>query len=252
MARVLVVEDDVQLRENICEQLELNNHQVRSASNGVQAFELLPGFSPNLILCDIMMPQMDGITFIRAVKRHICYRSIPIIFLTAKVAQQDMIQGLEEGAVDYLFKPFLHKELLLKINNLTNLRTEFLLQQSAQSAVGNETEIQFVKSFTEQLERHLDDASLTAECMAQTMNMSLSALQRNLKKYLDRSFSEILRDYRLRRATAFLVRTDLSLQQIASRCGFSSLSYFSFCFKEVNGQSPLRYRQKHQLRANPD
>ncbi|GAB3902107.1 response regulator transcription factor [Spirosoma agri] len=249
MAKILVVEDDLPLRENISEQLELSNYEVKTAPDGIRAFELLPSFRPNLILCDVMMPNMDGIAFIRATNRHALYRSIPVIFITARVAQQDKLLGLEEGAVDYLFKPFLQKELLLKVNNITRGQTELVLHQLEQAATHQETEIQFVKRFSKLLEQHARNPSLTADKLSLEMNMSLSAMQRNLKKYLRRNFSELLKDYRLRKATAFLLETDYSLQQIADRCGFGSLSYFSFSFKQANGVSPLRFRQQHRSKT---
>ena len=241
MARILVVEDDEQLRENITEQLQLNRHQVQSATNGVEAFTLLPTFLPNLILCDIMMPEMDGIDFIRAVKRNASYRSIPFIFLTAKVSQQDLIRGLEEGAVDYLAKPFLHRELLLKINNITTQQTEYLVNALHQES-DESPDFQFARQFTQQLELHFENASFTADQMAECMNMSLSALQRNLKDQFQHSFSDLLKGYRLRKAMNYLSQTDQSVQSIAARCGFGSLSYFSFCFKATNHLSPLRFR----------
>ncbi len=241
MARILVVEDDEQLRQNISEQLELNKHEVKSAQNGAQAFGLLHGFSPNLILCDIMMPEMDGIDFIRAVKRNTSYRSIPFIFLTAKVSQQDLLRGLEEGAIDYLAKPFLHKELLLKVNNITAQQTEYLLNSLRQES-DEAPDFQFAKLFTTQLEQHFESSSFTADQMAEEMNMSLSALQRNLKEHFRQSFSDMLKGYRIRKAMMYLTQTDQSVQWVASRCGFSSLSYFSYCFKEFNHISPLRFR----------
>lgn len=247
MAKILVVEDDYQLRQNITEQLELDQHEVRSAWNGVEALVILRSFRPNLILCDIMMPEMDGISFIRSVKRNAHYRSIPFIFLTARVAQQDLIQGLEEGAVDYLFKPFLHRELSLKINNITNQQNEFAVQQIQQTTLEEDPNFQFVRRFTEMLDRHFEDPSLNADRMAEVMNMSLSALQRNLKKYLRRSFTELLKEYRLRKATQYLTQTDQPVQWIADHCGFNSLSYFSFCFKDMYQASPLQYRAMNQV-----
>ncbi len=246
MAKVLVVEDEEQLRLNITEQLELDNYRVESAANGAEALALLSSFLPDLILCDIMMPEMDGIEFIRAIKRSLLYRSIPLIFLTAKVSQQDMIQGLEEGAVDYLCKPFLHKELLLKVNNITNQQKDLLIRQLQQTVASEEANFQFIRQFTESLERNFANSALTVDHIAEEMNMSLSALQRNLKRYLQRNFGEILKEYRLLKATEYLTQTDQSLQWIASRCGFSSLSYFSSSFKEANQISPLRFRQNNQ------
>lgn len=242
MAKVLVIEDEEQLRQNIREQLELDQYEVESASNGLQALELLASFRPDLILCDIMMPEMDGIEFIRALKRSAQYRPIPLIFLTAKVSQQDRLEGLEEGAIDYLPKPFLRRELLLKVNNLISHQRDLLIRRLQQTVAGEEADFQFVNQFTRQLDRHFENSSLVAGEMADAMNMSLSALQRNLKQYFKRSFSEILKEYRLLKAAEYLTQTDQSLQWIATRCGFSSLSYFSYSFKEANQISPLRYR----------
>jgi DNA-binding response OmpR family regulator len=250
MARILVVEDDNQLQQNIAELLKLNDHEVQVAWNGEQGLDVLRSFLPHLILCDIMMPQMDGIAFIRAVKNDAQLRSIPFIFLTAKVSQQDLIQGLEEGAVDYLAKPFMHKELLLKINNITSQQRELVVHQLQHSIARQDSDFQFVKQFTEVLEQHFEDSTLSADQMAEMMNMSLSALQRNLKKYLQKSFTEMLRDYRLRKATNYLTQTDYSVQWIASHCGFSRLSYFSYCFKETYQVSPLQFRAG--MRSGPE
>lgn len=246
MAKILVVEDDYQLRENIAEQLELDHHDVRTAWNGLEALGILRSFFPDLILCDIMMPEMDGIAFIRAVKQDAAYRGIPFIFLTAKVAKPDVIQGLEEGAVDYISKPFLHRELTLKINNITNQQRELVVRHLHRAVEEEDSDFQFVRQFTAVLDRHFDDASLSAELMAELMNMSLSALQRNLKKYLRRSFSDTLKEYRLQKATNYLLRSDQNVQWIAGRCGFSSLSYFSFCFKEAHQMSPRQFRLMNQ------
>lgn len=249
MAKILVVEDDEQLRENISEQLTLNHHEVRAASNGRQAFDLLPSFVPDLILCDVMMPVMDGIEFIRAVKQNRYYRYIPFIFLTAKVAQQDRLEGLEEGAVDYLSKPFLHRELLLKVNNITRQRSEFIIHHQL-STTTEEFGFQFVRQFHELLDRLFSDSSLTAGKMAESMNMSVSAFHRNLKMYFGRTFNDILKEYRLQKAAALLTQTDQSLQWIADRTGFSSLSYFSVSFKKTHQLSPLRFRMKSRLRGS--
>ena len=247
MAKILVVEDDEQLRQNISEQLELNNHEVKVAWNGVQALEILPTFLPALILCDIIMPEMDGIAFIQTVKRQAEYRSIPFIFLTAKVAQQDLIRGLEEGAVDYLSKPFLHRELLLKVNNITGQQRDMVLHQLQKTIASEKTDFQFARLFTEALDRRFEDSSLTIEIVAEEMNMSLSALQRNVKKQFSRNFSDLLKEYRLQKAVNYLSQTDHNLQWIASRCGFSSLSYFSYCFKKLHLLSPLQFRTKFRL-----
>lgn len=245
MARILVVEDDEQLLGNICEQLELDKHETRSATNGIEALEILVSFTPQLILCDISMPKMDGINFIRAVKRNASYAYIPFIFLTAKASNEDLIEGLEEGAVDYLIKPFLYRVLQLKINNIISHQTDYLLNRIDQESdlIPN---FKFLQKFTNQLEINYEDSSLTIEQMAHIMNMSVSTLQRHLKDQYKKNFGDILKSYRLRKATTYLIQSDESIQTIATRSGFSSLSYFSICFKEVYHISPLRFRAANQ------
>ncbi|WP_461128681.1 response regulator transcription factor [Spirosoma aerophilum] len=245
MAKILVVEDDEQLRQNICEQLELDNYEVKVAGNGLMALDLLPSFYPDLILCDVLMPEMNGIDFIRAVKDDRKFRNVPFIFLTAKVAQEDKLLGLEEGAIDYLSKPFLRRELLLKVNNIITQRSDFILNQLMDPATEG-ADFQFVRQLTASLEAHFDDSSLTANKVAELMNMSLSAFQRHIKAYFPRNFNEILREHRLKKAMLYLTQTDQSLQWIADRCGFSSLSYFSYCFKKAYQIAPLRFRTNNR------
>lgn len=246
MAQVLVIEDDACLQANISELLQLHGHDVKVAANGKQALETLISFLPNLILCDVAMPEMSGIDFIRTTKRISRYCYIPIIFLTARVSQQDRILGLQEGAVDYVSKPFQSQELLLKIHNITSQQTEFLQQRAYQATGGKESDFQFTNQLLNLLDQQYLNPSFGLEKAATLMNCSLSALQRNLKKYFQKHFSELLKEYRLQKACQYLIQTDYSLQKIAHQCGFNSLSYFSICFKEVHQVSPLRFRRYNQ------
>jgi DNA-binding response OmpR family regulator len=249
MARILVVEDDSQLRQNIQEQLELDSHEVRLASNGRQALDLMPSFLPDLILCDVIMPEMDGIEFIRALRNNATYRLIPLIFLTAKTSRESMIEGLEEGALDYIFKPFLREELILKINNITRHQAD-LRQLQTQPEHNAKSDFVFVNQFNALLDNQFGEPSLTAQKIADVLNMSRSAFQRNLSTYFGQNFNLILKEYRLQKATGFLIQTDQTIQWIAVRCGFSSLSYFSVCFKKAYHLAPLAFRIKARANLN--
>lgn len=249
MSRILVVEDDLQLRQNLREQLELDNHEVRIVPNGRLALDILPSFLPELILCDVIMPEMDGIEFIRALKDNPTYRLIPFVFLTAKASQESMLEGLEEGALDYISKPFLRKELILKIKNITRQQAD-LKHLQAQQETSTTAGFAFIKQFNTLLKNQFEDSSLSAQKMADALNMSRSAFQRNLITYFGRNFTVICKEYRLQKATVFLNQTDQSIQWIADHCGFSSLSYFSVCFKKAYHLPPLAYRMKGRL--NPD
>lgn len=116
MAHILLIEDEFRLRENISELLELYNHQVTSKENGLEGLLILNTFKPDIIICDIMMPVLDGIKFITTIKSDLEKKSIPVIFISAKVDTEDIKQGLLLGAIDYIKKPFPINDLIKKIN----------------------------------------------------------------------------------------------------------------------------------------
>lgn len=116
MAHILLIEDELRLRENISELLLLFDHQVTSAEDGLEGLKLLNTFTPDIILCDIMMPKLDGIGFLKELNADMTKKSIPVIFISAKVDTDVIKQGLLLGGVDYIKKPFPIKDLIAKIN----------------------------------------------------------------------------------------------------------------------------------------
>jgi CheY-like chemotaxis protein len=118
MAQILLVEDEFRLRENISELLELFEHQVVSAENGLEGLELIKSFKPDIIVCDIMMPVLNGLEFIKQLNLMYKNKSIPVIFISAKVNTEDINEGMRLGATDYIKKPFTINELIEKINNI--------------------------------------------------------------------------------------------------------------------------------------
>lgn len=252
MPKVLLVEDYAILRQNLHEQLQVAHFQVRAVEDGAQALALLAQFYPDVIICDILMPNMDGLAFLDAIKQHPRYRSIPLLFLTAKVSHEERLEGLRRGAIDYITKPFSSQELLLKVNNIIDQQAELIRYRLQQQIAQEETDLQFIKQVNECLEQAYWDVSFGLTQLAQAMSMSPSALQRHLKGYYQQSFSQLLKGYRLLKAATYLVRTDRNLQWIAVRCGFSSLSSFSHCFKEDRGLSPLQFRQANRTKPNPE
>lgn len=127
MSRILVVEDDLTLRNNICEILECEGFKVESAENGQEAFEKAKNILPDLILSDVMMPKVDGFQLIRLLENEPTTSTIPVIFLTAKVDEEDLRFGMNLGADDYIYKPFRIEELVNSIN--TRLRKKNLVEQ---------------------------------------------------------------------------------------------------------------------------
>ena len=123
-ASILVVEDDIVMRDGVCEILELAGYTVNVASNGKEALELLEKVAPELIVSDIMMPKLTGYQLVEVLKAEDSTSHIPIILLTAKSTQEDKISGLKAGADAYLVKPFNKEELLVRVENLIKLRND--------------------------------------------------------------------------------------------------------------------------------
>lgn len=128
--RILVIEDDVAVLSGVCDMLELAGYHVTAAASGLEAFEQLNRFTPDLILCDVMMPRMDGYAFYQAVRARPEFTEVPFIFLTAKGTKKDILRGKELGVDDYLVKPFDENDLLVAIRNRLHRRAE--LEQSRQ------------------------------------------------------------------------------------------------------------------------
>ncbi len=244
MATILIVEDNEETMNNLLEYLSIENHTLRSSSNGIEALKILQEFTPDIIISDIQMPEMDGITFLREKQRDSRFQSIPFIFLTANVSNSQKLIGLEGGAIDYITKPFQMSELHLKIKNLTDLTAK--LQKKTipipLSSKGNDDTIQFKANFEKALFPLLTNSNLLISDVASEMNMSLSTLQRNVSRYYKMSFSDLVKLHRIENSLNLLLNTDKSVEEIAKLCGFNSLSYFSRCFKNEYKISPIKYR----------
>jgi DNA-binding response OmpR family regulator len=242
MAKILIVEDDDDLKNNILEHLTIEGHQIRGSSNGIDALEKLQSFLPDIIICDIQMPIMDGIEFLKEKQKDILFRSIPLIFLTSHVSTNQKLMGLEVGAIDYITKPFQIKELILKIDNITTLRTNLMMLSAPIEQPEDKETIQFKTNIDEILLSLYANQDFSISEAAFQMNMSVSTLQRHLNRYYGNNFSDLLKLYRLTKAASMILKTDKSIEEIAFQCGFNSLSYFSRSFKEVYKIPPIKYR----------
>jgi DNA-binding response OmpR family regulator len=118
---IAIVEDNVGIRKNLVELFELYNYETIASENGNDGLYKIKKYKPNIIVADIMMPDMDGLTMVEKLRENSDFKHIPVIFLTAKSSLEDKIRGLETGAVDYITKPFESKELLQKVSNLLEL-----------------------------------------------------------------------------------------------------------------------------------
>jgi CheY-like chemotaxis protein len=250
---ILVVEDHPGVRAFTGEVL-FPFYRVLQAANGAEGIGMARESIPDLILSDVMMPVMDGYTFLHLVKTDELTCHIPVVLLTARNSAASRLEGLDTGADAYLAKPFHVQELLLIVRNLLNLRQKIqqqLIQQqfAGQHPVGPEQtapqtpDESFLQRFTGLVDAHLSEESFGVEAMCEHIGMSRTQLHRKVKAVTGHSTSHLMRTIRLQRALEMLHQDDLSIADIAFRVGFNSPSYFTESFHKHFGYPPSEARK---------
>lgn len=245
---ILVVEDEDEIREYIKNEL-LSDYKISEAKNGKEALDFILKEKPDLIVSDVMMPEMDGILLSKKVKENININHIPIILLTAKVQPEDKIEGLEIGADAYLTKPFNTDILKQTINNLISNRERLKNKYSGQQNQEDKIETIKIKSsdeiFLERVMKTINDnlsnPELNVEMLAQEVGISRVHMHRKLKELTNQSASSFIRAIRLKQAATLLTSKKLYISEVAYATGFSNISHFSNSFKEFYGMSPTEY-----------
>lgn len=240
MNRVLIIEDEVQLRENIMELFQSQEYQVESADNGKSGYEKALKFSPDLIVSDVIMPEEDGFALLLRLKKNPATEFVPVIFLTAKTMIESKIEGLQLGADDYLVKPFSAEELLVRSQNLITKHQKML--KKGLIAVSEDNIIpkseQLIRDIIQYIEEHLSDYNLSVDMIAKHLGISKSTIQRKIKVSVNKNLNQLIREYRLEKARKMIERNAGTLSDIAQTTGFNSLSYFSYSYKKFYGIAP--------------
>ena len=246
---VLVVEDNEDLREYIQERLQ-PSFKVETAENGRVGMDKAKAMIPDLIISDVMMPEMNGIEMCEALKQDIQTNHIPIIMLTAKGEMEDKLAGLEKGADDYLSKPFDARELEIRIKNLVEQRTR-LREKFSQTILNTQSSVsssekaispgeRFLQRMITVIEANMEDEQFNVERMASAMHLSRYQLHRKMKALTGKSISVFIRTIRLKHAHRLLEMKKGNVSEIAFQLGFNSVAYFSKCFTEEFGYSPSK------------
>lgn len=249
---VLVVEDDKDMAHVIGSILG-DTYGIIYASNGKQALEKIEaGASPTLVVSDVIMPEMDGIAFTKALKGNLATSHIPLILLSAEVPDVFMQESLEGGADAYLEKPFSPKKLRSTVENLIENRRriyEFYvssLPSSGELPTGRVSamEQKFLRSIQEYVSANLH-RNITLDDIAEVVCMSPSSLYKKMKEYSGLSPMEYVMKVRLHRAVELLKDDSVSVQEVASAVGFNTHSFFSECFKREFGMTPRQWRLRN-------
>ncbi len=251
---ILVIEDNDEIRDYITTSLS-PCYTIYIAANGKEGLELAQKEMPDLIVSDIMMPEMDGLELCRILKKDIRTSHIPLILLTAKDSIREKEEGYESGADSYLTKPFSAKLLLSRIHNILEARKKLADQiaaltkdtkpkgaDKAKSVLSiSKIDEEFLTKITSLIEENLDMEKLDISFLREKVNMSHSTFYRKIKVLTGISATEFIRKVRLKNSLRLLLTGSYNVSETAYMTGFNDIDYFRQCFKEEYGMPPLEY-----------
>ncbi len=234
---ILVIEDNLEMQTFVVKQF-LSEYYVLTATNGVEALSILKEQTINLVISDIMMPEMDGLEFCKILKSELEYSHIPIILLTAKTTLQAKIEGMKFGADVYIEKPFSVEYLKVCVVNLLNNRerlrsayvnSPFIPTGSMAMTKADES---FLKTLKEVVITNMQNPDFCLDDMASLLNMSRSSLNRKIKGVLDMTPNDYIRLERLKKAAQLLKEGECKINEVCYLIGFNTPSYFTKCFQK--------------------
>jgi CheY-like chemotaxis protein len=243
---ILIIEDNQDMQQYLVELLS-PSHSCIVASDGESGLSIGLEEIPDLVLCDVMLPKMDGFMVSQKLKSDDRTSHVPIVMLTALGDHDSRILGLREKVDDYVAKPFDDEELLLRIDNILEareiLRKRILKQifenDGSESGLG-ERDRKIIRMLNRVIEEHLEDRAYDVGAMSSDMAMSERAFQRKIKALTGQTPTQYIRKYRLRKSLAYL-RDGTSVSKAAELVGFSSPAYFTSRFREEFGESPTKF-----------
>lgn len=246
---LLLVEDNEELLL-IMQNILARRYNVFTAKDGLEALDCIKKNNIDLVISDVMMPNMDGWELCRTIKNDLETSDIPIILLTAKVGSENQIESYNAGANGYISKPFDVELLEARIDNFlaAKRRKQKDFKQNIQLNIetldSNSMDQEFLKDVVDYIEKNISDINLNVDNLAQDLNLSRSTLYRKIKSLTDQSPVEFIRNIRLKHASAMLINESINISEVAYAVGFSDPKYFSKCFKTEFGLTPSEYAKK--------
>ena len=264
LATVLIVDDNADMRAYL-RTLLLDRYYVIEAADGQSGLKLAVESVPDIVVSDVMMPVMDGLTFCTRLKQHEATSHIPVLLLTARSSEQQYIEGLQTGADMYMTKPFSADLLLANIASLLanrqKLRQLFKTQNlssalpttsqhstlNTQHSTSISPDRRFLDTFLKAMDKHMSNTNLKIEVIGDEIGLSRVQLYRKVKALTGMTPIEILRETRLKRAMQLLKTTDKTVSEIANEVGFATPGYFSSCFKKQYDKYPTDVREEMKV-----
>lgn len=246
---LLLIDDNAELLFMMKEMFK-ERFTVLTAVDGQHAWEKLNNNEVDVILCDVMLPDVNGWELCMRIKRDMRFNHIPVIILTAKNGIDDRVASYEAGADGYIAKPFELKILFARVDNLiqsSKMRQVAFRKEENISLEGlayPSADKQFLQSIIDSIEQHLEESEFDLEHLSTEMNMSKSTLYRKIKSMTGMTPLDFVRNVKMKRACMMLLARTLNISEIAYAIGFSSPKYFTKCFKEEFGVTPTEYLQR--------
>ena len=249
---VVVVEDDNEIAEYLRTELE-HDYTVRTFKNGKEALPVILTQVPDVVISDIMMPEMDGNTLCSRIKANVNTNHIPVVLLTAKNRDEDRLQGLETGADAFLVKPFNMEILRRTIINLTEARKVMRFKYTGNESQESKVEEVKMKSPDEKLlervmnviNKNINNSDLSVDMIADEVGISRVHLHRKMKELTNQTPHDFIRNLRLKQAANLLANQHQNVTEVMYACGFSNAASFSTIFKKFYGMSPRDYMKEH-------
>ena len=251
---VLVIDDNQDIRDYVRSILQ-DDYNILEAANGQEGIRLAMKYVPDVIICDVMMPVMDGMECCRRLKSELQTSHIPVMMLTAYAVDEQKIKGYECGADSYISKPFSARLLTVRLRNLIDNRHRLQnffsdkSNQPLQKAAVTDVDKDFLEKLRELIGQKLPDPNLSVEELGEQIGLSRVQLYRKTKALCGYAPNELLRIARLKRASLLLASTEKTVSEITYEVGFSSPSYFTKCYKEYFGESPTDFLKRKKGEA---
>lgn len=249
LPKLLIVEDHADMRDFLG-RCFIENYQIIQAENGRSGYDAAVGHIPDLIISDVMMPEMDGIEFSKRLKENWLTSHIPLVLLTVKGEIEHRIEGFETGADAYIAKPFNMDELKTRVGSLIEtrerLRTRFREELDVVSSeiTSNRTDTEFMNKSIKAIESNMGKQDFSVDHLCREIGMSRTQAYRKIKSITGFGLNEFIFQIRLKHAARMLLSSDLNISEIAYELGFCDHAHLSRLFKKSFGTSPRFFRQK--------
>jgi len=234
---ILIIDDNSDLLEMLRDSMG-NEYHVSTSVSALKALSLVRDYNFEIIICDIMMPDMNGLEVIEKIHSDILTSHIPILILTAAADKEIELKGYKKGAVSYLAKPFDLEELKIKLESILKFRKELIRRYSSTDEIPveeitySDRDEQFIRQASEVVNANIQNIGFNVDNFCSAMNVSRTLLHTKLKNLTGLSTTEFIRNVRLKQAYVYLKKGDFSVSEVAFKCGFNDPNYFSRCFKK--------------------